>query len=490
MTERIDPAFGEVIGYWRGIVGTLEQRGLLRQRSRRGQAVLPEAYVAVLLPDRCIFALDMQRLGGISREEWLRRELWKQWQAALQGRRVFISDGGGLAITVAREPGERPRKRLPALIPLAEEEVPQEPYRVRLGYAKRGPVDVNLAGQQRAILIGGTTGSGKTNLMQSIVLQMVCRHTPDEVRVAIVDTKQVDFGQHYGALAHLFAPIAHDVDDAAELIERVENERLRRQAVMAAAGVARWDQLSGEEAVPLLVLLIDEAADFARLAVMKTLIELARKARAFGIAVVLGTQHPTTKVIDAQVKANLPTAIAFQTRSADESRVILGRGGAEQLSLPGRALAFLDGRWCEMQTLRVDEAVVERVVGQASPPPRRVLTEDEEALVRYALTELDGAFTISKLYDQFKGRISKRQLTALGRRWERRGWLTTPASRNEPREVSEELVGLALGAGSGDTVTQVTHGDTALEAVTPGATSGDTPDLPAFLAERASRAAQ
>jgi hypothetical protein len=87
----------EVIVYWRQIVGTLDQRGLVRQRPRQGGAILPVAD-AFLLPDRCIFALDMQRLGGIPREEWLKRDLWAQWRAALQGRRVFVSDGGGLAI--------------------------------------------------------------------------------------------------------------------------------------------------------------------------------------------------------------------------------------------------------------------------------------------------------------------------------------------------------------------------------------------------------
>jgi hypothetical protein len=94
----------EVIIYWRQIVGTLGQRGLVRQRPRQGGVMLPVAD-AFLLPDRCIFALDMQRLGGIPREEWLKPELWRQWRAALQGRRVFVSDGGGLAITVARQPG-------------------------------------------------------------------------------------------------------------------------------------------------------------------------------------------------------------------------------------------------------------------------------------------------------------------------------------------------------------------------------------------------
>ncbi|RLC85659.1 MAG: hypothetical protein DRI79_11060, partial [Chloroflexi bacterium] len=121
-----DPLTGEVITYWRAIIGTLHQRGLLRERPRQGGLVLPEAD-AYLFTDRAIFVLDMQRLAGIPREEWLKRELWAQWRAALQGRRVFVTDSAGLAITVARRPGAQ-RKRLPKMIRLTPEHLPDAPY--------------------------------------------------------------------------------------------------------------------------------------------------------------------------------------------------------------------------------------------------------------------------------------------------------------------------------------------------------------------------
>jgi hypothetical protein len=101
---------------------------------------------------------------------------------------------------------------------------------------------LDLAVKHRAILIGGTPGGGKTNLMQSIILQLAAKHTPTEVQFAIVDTKMVDFGANYERLPHLFAPIAHDMEEAARLIGEVENERMRRQTVMAAAGVADWQK--------------------------------------------------------------------------------------------------------------------------------------------------------------------------------------------------------------------------------------------------------
>ena len=154
----------EVVRYWEQILTTLRQRGLLKQEQ------YPVAD-ALLLPDRAIFILDMQRLGGIPREEWLDRRLWAQWRAALQGRRVIVSDRGGLAIQVARDPGPPERRQLPAVIPLTPDRIPPEPYRVCLGLARHGPVVLDIAGTHRAILIGGTSGSGKTNLIQSILLQ-------------------------------------------------------------------------------------------------------------------------------------------------------------------------------------------------------------------------------------------------------------------------------------------------------------------------------
>jgi len=471
----MDGIQGEIVSYWARIIGTLHQRGLLQERPRQGGAILPEAD-ALLLPDRAIYVLDMQRLAGIPRETWLDDRLWAQWRAALQGRRVFVSDGGGLAITVARKPGTHV-KRLPTVIPLDLENLPDKPYCVTLGCSRRGPVTLDLAGKHRAILIGGTSGSGKTNAMQSIILQLAAKHTPTEVQFAIVDTKEVDFGPLFERLPHLFAPIAHDLGEAAELIERVEGERLRRQSVMAQAGVSDWRRADG---LPLLLLTVDEAADFAKTPAMATLIDVARKGRAMGVSLVLATQSPSSKVIDPQVRANLPTAIAFQTRTDIESRVILGRKGAEQLTRPGLALAFLGGRWERVQTLRVDL----EAVGDVAAPVRAVLSEVERALVAYALEELDGAFVVNRLYDAHKNSVSKYKLTRLAQRWEARGWLTTPASRSEPRRVTPELVSLALGAESGDTVTRVTRGDTHTETVTRPAPDGDRVELPLFLAKR------
>ncbi len=101
MSERTQT--DEVVGYWQQIVGVMRQLGLLTERPQQGGDMVPVAD-AILLPDRCIFVLDMQRLAGISRDVWLNPALWVQWEEALQGRRVSVSAGDGLALTVAREP--------------------------------------------------------------------------------------------------------------------------------------------------------------------------------------------------------------------------------------------------------------------------------------------------------------------------------------------------------------------------------------------------
>jgi hypothetical protein len=428
-------AQSEIVTYWRGIIGTLAQRGLLRER-RDGQKIIPQA-VGLVEAQRVTFVLDMQRLAGVRREQWLDADLWAQWRATLQGRRCFVADGAGLAIVVGREPEDVSAKQLPAMIPLTQDEIPQGDYLVTLGHDRTGPVVLDVAGAHRAILVGGTTGAGKTNALQAILGQLVAKHEADQVQLAIVDTKQVDFAPWAG-LEHLAHPIAHDLDDAQALIEHVEAERVRRQAVMVSAGVSDWR----DAGLSLLVLAVDEAADFAGSETMDTLVYIARKGRAFGVSVLVGTQYPTSKVIDPQVKANLTTAIALQCRTQTESRVIIDRPGAEELRRPGLALTFVADRWRRVQILRGDLGDLIDVGQQSSEP---ILGETEAALVRYALQELDGAFTIGRLYDAHAGEISKHALTKLGQRWERRGWLTTPEHATASRRVTPTLKALVSG---------------------------------------------
>jgi hypothetical protein len=105
-------------------------------------------------------------------------------------------------------------------------------------------------------------------------------------------------------------------------------------------------------------------------------------------------------------------------------------------------LTFLDGRWREVQTFFVAEETVEALLGLAEAETGPALPALHIDLVHYAVAALDGAFIINRLYDAFKGQISRRQLLKLGQAWERRGWLTEPEDAASPRLVTGELVGL------------------------------------------------
>ncbi|MBN1975951.1 MAG: DNA translocase FtsK [Anaerolineae bacterium] len=472
--------YTEVATYWRGIVGTLAQRGLLRQRVD-GQKVIPQA-VAIVEPERVCFVLDLLRLGGVSREDWLNRDLWAQIKAASQGRRVIVADGGGLAVVIARQPGEPQRKRLPRRVILDAEAIPSGDYTATLGESKAGPVVLDLAGAERALLVGGTSGSGKTSAIKSIVLQLARKNDPDRLALAIVDLKRLDFTA-LSELPHLARPVATTEAEAFDLVCWAVQEMQRRQAVMQAARVTRWDKLPEGERFPLLLVVIDEAADFAKSEVMPALIELARKGRASGISLILATQRPDSQVISPQVKANLPARLAFQTTTGIESRVILDRGGAEDLRRVGQCLTNAGGKWQRVQAAYVPDGALGEWVDAPSGP---ALDDAERALVQFALDELGGCFTINALADAFQGEVSRRQLLKLGKAWELRGWLTSPDDVTEARQVTDELAALARGNGgngrgnaSGAVVPRGISGN-----VVPENGQGGGVELPAFLAKR------
>jgi hypothetical protein len=472
--------YTEVTTYWRACVGTLAQRGLLRQR-KDGQKVIPQA-VAIVEPARCVFVLDMLRLAGVSREVCLNSDLWAQIRAALQGRRCFVADGGGLAVVIAREPGEPERKRLPRQVILDAEAIPHGNYTAVLGESRGGPVVLDLAEGERAILIGGTSGSGKTGTIRSLVLQLARKNGPDRLALAVVDLKRLDFTALAG-LPHLARPVATTEAGAVDLVAWCVQEMERRQAIMQAAQVTHWDRLPEGDRFPLLLVVIDEVADFARSDVMADLVELARKSRACGFALIAATQRPDADVFSPQAKANYTTRIAFRVMDATNSRIILDRSGAQDLRRVGQCLTNAGGKWRKVQAAFVpDDALGEWVNAPSGP----VLDDTERALVAYALDELGGCFTINALADAFQGEVSRRQLLKLGRAWELRGWLTSPEDVTEARQVTAELEALARGNGgngrgnaSGAVVPRGISGN-----VVPENCPGGGVELPPFLARR------
>jgi len=486
---RMAGSYSEVSTYWRGVKSTLSQRGLLRQRKQDGSVGIPQARYLVA-PDFVAFVLDMHKLGGVSREQWLDADLHAQLRATLQGRRVFVADSAGLAVVIARNPAEK-RARLPQRVVLTADLLPDGEYTVTLGLGRNGPVVLDLAGSERAILIGGESGSGKTGTVKSLVAQAVRKCGPEKLTLALVDLKRLDLVAFEG-LPHLVAPVATEEADAENLVSWCVDEMERRQVVMGAARVTRWDKLPDGERFPLLLVVVDEVADFGKSPVMADLVRLSRKGRASGISLILATQRPSADVLSSAVKANLPTRIALRVTSGMDSRIILDRSGAQEIKRRGLALCNVGGRWRKVQTAFIPDDQQGEWINVEHIAP--ILSEVERDLVKFSLENLEGAFKIGALYEAHKGQISKRRLTKLAKTWEGRGWLTSPAHATDARKVTAELLDIAgtharegnlspqrpgstLDAKKDDRMIGVTRGDRGGSVVIGN-------ELPPFLADR------
>jgi S-DNA-T family DNA segregation ATPase FtsK/SpoIIIE len=284
-----------------------------------------------------------------------------------------------------------------------------------------------------------------------MLLALLAAHTPDELRLALVDPKGVEFTP-YDGLPHLVRPVAVTPVAASAVTGWLVTEMDRRRDLFAgvyARNLASYNERArqaGADPLPLVLVVIDEVSDIAlqcglSSAFYRNLIRLSSKGAAFGLILVLATQNPKAEVLNTLIRGNMSTRIAFRVSTAEHSRTILGRSGAQDLprTIRGRLLARLDRSLVQLQGFYVsDEAVLgltRRWVARGTPQ----LSPLERRLVAYALDELDGRFPIGRLYKAFKGKISHRQLVKLGQRWEGRGWLTAPPSVVEPRRATDAL---------------------------------------------------
>ena len=207
---------------------------------------------------------------------------------------------------------------------------------VALGLDVSGnPVVADIAKMPHA-LIAGTTGSGKSVLLNSVIASLLFRTTPSEVKLILIDPKRVEM-VGYNGIPHLLTPVIVEVDKILSALKWAMSEMDRRYKLFAEAGVRNIDaynELSGFQALPYLVIIIDELADlmaYAPVEVEDTICRLAQMARATGIHLVVATQRPSVDVITGLLKANIPSRIAFSVSSMVDSRVILDTPGAEKL---------------------------------------------------------------------------------------------------------------------------------------------------------------
>jgi len=254
----------------------------------------------------------------------------------------------------------------------AYEEV-HSPLALALGKDIGGaPLIVDLA-KMPHLLIAGTTGSGKSVCINALILSMVYKSTPEQVRLIMIDPKMLELAMYEG-IPHLLAPVVTDMKQAANALRWCIVEMERRYRLMAALGVRNIsgyntkvrdaekagkpildpiykvesdeDQVPELKTLPYIVILIDELADLMMVVgkkVEELIARLAQKARAAGLHLIVATQRPSVDVITGLIKANIPARVAFQVSARVDSRTILDQMGAEQLLGQGDMLFLTPG---------------------------------------------------------------------------------------------------------------------------------------------------
>ena len=222
------------------------------------------------------------------------------------------------------------------------------------------------------MLIAGTTGSGKSVCMNSIIISLLYKASPEDVKLIMVDPKMVELGI-YNGIPHLLIPVVTDPKKAAGSLQWAVTEMMRRYKAMSDAGVRDLESYNGiveaegeGQKLPQVVVIIDELADLMLVAakeVEESICRIAQMGRAAGIHLIIATQRPSADVITGLMKANIPSRIAFAVASAMESRIILDTQGAEKLVGKGDMLyaPIGAGKPMRVQGCFVSDAEVEAV---------------------------------------------------------------------------------------------------------------------------------
>jgi S-DNA-T family DNA segregation ATPase FtsK/SpoIIIE len=211
------------------------------------------------------------------------------------------------------------------------------------------------------LLIAGSTGAGKSVAINAMIMSILYKATPDQVRLILVDPKRLELGNYEG-VPHLYTPIITEPKLAANALRNAVREMERRLKLLAAKGVRNIDQYnrlfdqggtpslfeedSDEKPIPYIVIIIDELADLMMLDssnVEESITRLAQMARAVGIHLVLATQRPSVDVITGLIKANFPARVSFRVATKVDSRTILDANGAEALLGKGDMLYLPSG---------------------------------------------------------------------------------------------------------------------------------------------------
>lgn len=217
------------------------------------------------------------------------------------------------------------------------------------------------------LLIAGTTGSGKTVCVNTCILSLLFRESPNDLKFLMIDPKMVEL-MPFNGLPHLLCPVVTDAKKAAVALNWVVSEMESRYVLLSGAGVRNIEAYNEkQEKIPYIIVVVDEFADLmsvARDQIENAITRLAQLSRAVGIHLILATQRPSVDVITGVIKANLPARVSFKVASKVDSRTVLDSNGAESLLGKGDMLFLQPGKedLIRIQGALVKDAEIERVV--------------------------------------------------------------------------------------------------------------------------------
>lgn len=245
------------------------------------------------------------------------------------------------------------------------------PVTMALGREASGKIIVADLAKMPHMLIAGATGSGKSVCINDIIVSMVYKSSPADVKFMLIDPKMVEMTM-YGSLPHLLIPVVTEPKKAASAMRWAVNEMSRRYRIFTDEGAKHLDRYNERmknpaDRLPRIVVIIDELSDLMMIApeeVEDSIRRIAQLGRAAGIHLILATQRPDATVITGLIKANIPSRAAFAVSSATNSRIILDMGGAEKLLGHGDMLFHPDGsaKPTRLQCAFISDDEVERVV--------------------------------------------------------------------------------------------------------------------------------
>jgi len=364
----LDPAEGSKVAYSKETLETLSR--LLEKKLLDFDI---EAQVVAVHPGPVITRFEIDPAPGVKASQItnLARDLARA--LSVVSLRVVENIPGKSTVGIEIPNENRETVRLSDCLSSQNYDEVHSPLALALGKDIGGsPVIIDLA-KMPHVLIAGTTGSGKSVCINALILSMVYKSTPEQVRLIMVDPKMLELAVYEG-IPHLLAPVVTDMKQAANALRWAIVEMERRYRLMAALGVRNIsgynakvreaekagkpipdplykvssddDKVPDLGPLPYIVILIDELADLMMVVgkkVEELIARLAQKARAAGLHLIVATQRPSVDVITGLIKANIPARVAFQVSARVDSRTILDQMGAEQLLGQGDMLFLTPG---------------------------------------------------------------------------------------------------------------------------------------------------